>query len=162
MGVVSNAGPLIALAQIDQFDLLQLLYGEIVIPPAVHKEVVTFGQDRPGAREVIGSDWVRIETIRNPVAVELLREQLDQGESEAIVLAMENKADLLLIDEARGRRVSQAQALQHIGTIGILILARRQGLITSVTPCLDQLMETEFRMSAALYQMAQQLSDENG
>lgn len=44
MGVVSNAGPLIALAQIDQFDLLQLLYGEIVIPPAVHKEVVTLGK----------------------------------------------------------------------------------------------------------------------
>ncbi len=162
MGVVSNAGPLIALAQIDQFDLLHEIYGEIVIPPAVHNEVVTFGQDRPGAREVARSEWIQVERIRNPVAIGLLRERLDQGESEAIALAMETRADLLLIDEARGRRVCQAQALQHIGTLGILILAQRRGLIVSVTPCLDQLMETGFRMSTTLYQMAKELSDENG
>lgn len=106
MRVVSNAGPLIALAKIEQFNLLHLLYTEILIPPSVRAEVVTQGSTRPGAIEVTSADWIQIEPIRDRIAVELLKERLDQRESEALVLAIEQAADLLLIDEARGRRVA--------------------------------------------------------
>ena len=160
MTVVSNSGPLIALAQIDHFELLRLLYGTLLVPSAVQEEVVKLGQNRPGAAEVEAANWIQIESIHSQVAVELLQERLDRGESEAIVLAIEQEADLLLIDEARGRQVVRAQGLNHVGTVGILILAKRRGLISSVTPQLDILIESGFRMSGQLYQTARKLAQE--
>lgn len=74
MTAVANAGPLIALAQIGQFNLLRLLYKELCLPPAVRDEVVIVGQLRPGAVEVETADWIRIINVRDQTAVELLRE----------------------------------------------------------------------------------------
>lgn len=160
MNVVSNSGPLIALAQIGQFDLLRWLYTELSIPPAVRDEVVTFGQTRPGALEVESADWIQAVEVGDRTAVELLRERLDRGESEAIVLAIELEAQLLLIDEARGRRVARSQGLNHIGTVGILVVARRNGLLASVTSCLDNLIASGFRMDEQLYRTACELAGE--
>lgn len=162
MTVVANAGPLIALARIGQFELLRLLYEELYVPTAVRDEVIIFGQGRPGAVEVEAAEWIRVVNVGNQTAVELLRERLDRGESEAIVLAIELEADLLLIDEARGRRVAQAQGLNYIGTVGILVQARQNGLIAAVTPLLDDLIAFGFRMNEALYRTAQELADEAG
>jgi uncharacterized protein len=97
------------LARIDQFQVLQFLYNEILIPPAVRDEVVRAGGERPGVVEVETVNWIQVANVQNQTAVMLLQERLDRGESEAIVLALEQEADLLLIDEARGRRVAQAQ-----------------------------------------------------
>ena len=160
MTVVTNAGPLIALAQIGRLNLLQLLYDELYLPLAVFDEVVTFGRERAGAAEVEMADWIRVINISDISAVERLRDRLDLGESEAIVLAIELQADLLLIDEARGRRVAQAQGLNHIGTVGSLVLARQRRLITAVTPLLDELIASGFRMDEALYRTAQKLAGE--
>ena len=87
MIVVANAGPLLALAQIDQLYILPALYGEIHIPPAVRKEVLAYGRERPGAAEVGDAPWIRIDHVRERTAVQLLLERLDAGESAAIVLA---------------------------------------------------------------------------
>jgi predicted nucleic acid-binding protein/O-succinylbenzoate synthase len=106
MIVVANAGPLISLAQIGQLDLLPALYGNIYIPPAVKTEVVAHGGERPGAAAIGLAGWITVLAVRDQTAVELLQERLDVGESAAIVLAIEQHADLLLIDEARGRRVA--------------------------------------------------------
>ena len=161
MIVVTNAGPLIALAQIGQFDILRLLYGQVHIPPGVCDEVNAVGPDCPGAAEMVAANWVHIVRVSDPMAVELLRDRLDKGESEAIVLAIELRADLLLIDEARGRRVAEARGLNKTGTIGTLILAKRSGLIQGVTPLLDQLLARGFRMGEDLYQIARSLADES-
>jgi len=154
MIVVANAGPLIALAQIGQFHLLQLLFGKIYIPPAVQREILVSGQGRPGAYEVATENWVLVADIEDWTAVQLLRDRLDAGESEAIVLALEKKADLVLIDEARGRRVAEAHGLNRSGTIGILIMAKKRGLVAEIQPLLDRLLEVGFRMDEELYQTA--------
>ena len=114
-----------------------MLYDRICIPPAVREEVVTFGQSRPGMAEVETAPWIQVINVQNQNVVESFREQLDKGESEAIALGMELKADLLVIDEARGRQVAQAIGLNIIGTVGTLIKAKQRALIPAVTPLLD-------------------------
>jgi len=161
MIVVANAGPLIALARVGRFDLLQSLYGQLYIPPAVRDEVLTSGFGRPGAEEVGMASWIHIVDVRDVTAVQLLRERLDAGESEAIVLAIQLDASLLLIDEARGRRVAEARGLNKTGTIGTLIAAKKRGLILEVTPLLDDLRTAGFCMDEELYWMSQMLAGED-
>jgi len=127
MIVVADAGPLIALTRISQFGLLPSLYGQLHIPPTVRDEVVILEHERIGAEEVNAAAWIHTVEVRDVTAVQLLRERLDVGESEAIVLAIQLQADLLVIDEARGRRVAEARGLNKIGTIGTLIAAGRGG-----------------------------------
>lgn len=160
MIVVANAGLLIALAQIGHFNLLQLLYGQLHITPAVRDEVVASGRGRPGSEEVDSATWIRIVNVRDTTAVQLLRERLGAGESEAIVLAIELEAGLLLMDEARGRRVAEAWGLNKTGTVGTLVVAKKQGLIAAVTPLLDALMASGFHMSEELYRTARMLVGE--
>jgi len=160
MIVVANAGPLISLAQIGQLDLLPALYGNIYIPPAVKTEVVAHGGERPGAAAIGLAGWITVLAVRDQTAVELLQERLDAGESAAIVLAIEQHADLLLIDEARGRRVAETRGLRKTGTIGTLVTAKQRGLLSTVTPCLYALRASGFRMSDDLYQQAIQLAGE--
>ncbi len=83
---------MIALAQMDHFDLLQSLYGQLHIPPAVRAEVVASGGSRPGAVEFDSAAWINVVNVRDTTAVQLLKERLDAGESEASVLALELKA----------------------------------------------------------------------
>lgn len=160
MIVVANAGPLIALATIGRFDLLQTLYGEVHIPPAVRDEVVISGHGRPGAEEVGTASWIEVVELRDVTAVQLLRERLGAGESEAVVLAIQLEADLLLIDEARGRRVAEARGLNKTGTIGTLIAAKKRGLVEQVTPLLHDLRAAGFRMGDDLYRMSRLLAGE--
>ena len=161
MIVVANAGPLIALAQISHFDLLRSLYGRVHIPPAVRHEVVVMGKGRAGSSETVKASWIHVLDVRDRTAVELLRGRLDAGESEAIVLALQLHADLLLIDEALGRRVAEAHGLKKTGTIGTLILAKKANFIPEVTPLLAQLQAHGFRMSQELYRTAQSLAGES-
>lgn len=161
MMVVSDSSPLIALSKIGQFELLKSLYTQLLIPQAVYNEVVKAENNRPGAAEVFSADWIEVQKVTDQTAVLLLREQLDQGESEAIVLALEAKAQVLLIDEARGRRIAQARGLADIGTVGVIVLAKRRGLIESATTLLDELSAVGFRMSAQLYQQAKKLAGES-
>ena len=157
---VPNAGPLIALAQIDQFDILRVLWGELRIPPAVFDEVAVPEATRSGAAEVRSAAWVHVNDVCDVTAVELLRERLGAGESAAIVLALELGADLLLMDEARGRRVAESRGLMVTGTIGLVVAAKERGLVTAVTPLMDALLAGGFRMSEELYQSARLLADE--
>lgn len=116
----------------------------------VQYEVVV--QGATGAEEVDKASWINVQTVTNKLAVELLRERLDAGESEAIVLAMESKTNLLLMDDARGRRISKVRGIKLIGTLGVLVVAKEYGLVTEVQPLLDQLINVGFYMSSDLYQ----------
>lgn len=97
------------------------------------------------------ANWVRAEAVSDRTAVTLLRERLDAGESETIVLALKLEADVVLMDEARGRCIAAARGMPLTGTLGTLLLAKRKRLIERVEPLLADLAAQGFRMSGALY-----------
>jgi predicted nucleic acid-binding protein len=152
MSIVSNASPLINLARIGKLSVLQELYGELIIPGAVWQEIVVEGSGQPGADEVKAADWIKQRAVTNRQLTQALKQELDAGEAEAIALALEIGADLLLMDEHLGREVARHLGLRYTGLIGVLIEAKRKGFITSVKPCLDQLRDIAgFRLSEVLY-----------
>lgn len=159
MRIISNAGPLIAMARINELRLFPKLFGRVMIPEAVSKEIMQSG--RTGAMQMARADWLCTESVRNLVAVPLLQDDLDEGESEAIVLAIEHEADLLLIDEAKGRKVANARGLPVAGTLGILVRAKKRGVIDDVSSRLEMLLESGFRMSESLYEQILRLAGEN-
>ena len=152
MTVVTNAGPLIALARIRQLPLLPALYGEVVMPPAVREEVLQSDARREGTATLQRAEWLQTRSVSDRIAVALLRDRLDAGESEAIVLALQLDADVVLMDEARGRRVAAARGIVLTGTLGTLLLAKEEGLIDRVAPHLARLQEEGFYMSETLYE----------
>jgi len=150
--VVSNSSPLIALATLGRLDLLKLLFDQIIIPRAVYEEVVVYGEGEPGSREVAEAEWIQTRQLKDRLAVSLLQETLDAGESEAIILAQELNARYLLMDDAMARRKARFIGLHPIGTFGILLIAKEAGLLRAVRPVLDELRQTDFRMSDRVYQ----------
>lgn len=160
MIAVANAGPCIALARIGSLGVLPQLFQQIYLPQAVYHEIVSAGVERSGAQEIALASWILRQDVQNTTAVHLLRERLDHGESEAIVLALELQADVLLIDEARGRRIAEARGLKKTGTLGVLVLAKQRGLIPDITPLLNALIASGFRMDDALYAHIQRLAGE--
>ena len=157
MIVVSNTSPLINLARISQLDLLHQLYGEMLIPEAAWQEAVVNGAGQPGANEIQAASWVRRQAVSNRPMVQALQQDLDAGEAEAIVLAMELHADLLLMDERLGRETAQHLGLRYIGLIGVLIAAKSKGLITQIKPQLDALRQVAgFYIDTVLYNRALQ------
>jgi uncharacterized protein len=152
MTIVSNASPLINLAHIGKLDLLHRLYDSVLIPQAVWDEVVVQGAGQPGAEEVSSAPWIRRSVVTNAQLVWALRQDLDAGEAEAIVLALETQAELLLMDERLGRETAHHMGLRYTGLVGLLIEAKHKGFITEVKSYLDALRwEANFRVSNALY-----------
>jgi predicted nucleic acid-binding protein len=153
MKIVSNASPLINLARIGQLELLQRLYGELTLPEAVWREVVVEGAGQPGAKAVEAASWIRVQPATNRELVQALRQELDAGEAEAIALALEVKAELLLMDEHLGHETALHMAVRCVGLIGVLIDAKRKGVVNSIRPLLDSLQDAAgFWVSQALYQ----------
>lgn len=127
MSVVSNASPLINLARIGRLELLRELYAEIHIPDAVWQEVVVAGAGLPGAELVANAVWIKRHGVTNATLVRALRQDLDAGESEAIALALELEAGLLLMDESLGRETARHLGLRFIGIVGMLVEAKHSG-----------------------------------
>jgi uncharacterized protein len=137
--VVSNTSPLMNLAIIGQLDLLRHFYETIHVPDAVWNELVVQGKGKPGSDAIASAAWIQTHTVQNRHLVVALREQLDPGESEAIALALELKASLILIDESEGRRIAASYGLVKTGALGILLLAKKQGLIPSLKDEMNKL-----------------------
>jgi len=151
--VVSDTSPLINLATVNSLNLLHELYSQIVIPQAVYNEIVIHGEGQAGSEEIKSLDWIEVRQVVNNPMVRALEADLDIGEAEAIVLAVEMKADLLLIDERKGRTVAERLEINHIGLLGILVQAKHNGLIPAVGPLMDKLMtEAGFWISNDLYE----------
>ena len=161
MIVVSNTSPIINLAAIEQLDLLQRLYGKITIPKAVYREIVIDGAGEPGAMAVQTLEWIETKQVKNPMLAHALQTELHEGEAEAIALAVELKADLLLLDERRGRKVASNLRTQFIGLLGVIIEARHKAYILAVKPVLDDLVtKAGFWVSQQLYTRVLQVAGE--
>ncbi len=152
MIVISDASPIINLAILDRLDLLKSLYEQIVLPQAVFAELTVAGAGQPGDAEVRNADWIEVIVCEDRQLVARLHEELDLGEAEAIALAIQIKADLLLIDEKLGRSKAKDFHIKTVGLLGILIQGKAQGLVSSVTSLMDRLRsEANFRIGDELY-----------
>ena len=114
MIVVSNTSPISNLAAIGQLELLEQLYGNVIIPPTVYQELINSGDTDPGTLAVQTLDWIKIQPIADPVLLETLQTNLDPGEAEAIALAVELNAQRLIIDERKGRNAALEIGLRFI------------------------------------------------
>lgn len=145
---VTNSTCLIGLERIQRLDILPQVFDPITIPPAVQSEVG------------ISAPWLTIQAPQNRGIVQSLQTQIDEGESEAIALAMELGDVFIILDDLSARRVAQQLHLKVIGTTGMLLRAKQQGIIPKVKPILDALTTANFRISAALIRKALELADE--
>ena len=162
MIVVSNTSPIINLAAIGRLDILRQLYGSIAIPESVYHEIAVTGSGDPGSREVPALGWIETKKATNRLHVAALQIELDKGEAEAIVLALELNAELLLLDERRGRAVASRMGLKSVGILGCLIEAKHKGLIPSIKPILDDLIaKAGFWVTTNLYTRVLQTAGEH-
>lgn len=143
MPVVSNTSPILNLAIIEHLTLLRDQFNTIVIPPSVLEEL-RIEEGLPGTvsiREAIDGGWIKVGEVKDRTLVQVLRRDLDQGEAEAIALALENKAEWTILDERDGRRIAKSLNLQVTGTLGILLKAKRNGQLASLQLVLDELQQ---------------------
>ncbi|MDZ8033528.1 DUF3368 domain-containing protein [Nostoc sp. DedSLP04] len=162
MIVVSDTSPINNLAAINHLHLLQQLYGTVLIPEAVYRELTDPNFPVAGAIEVQTFIWIQTCPVQDRALVEALSNELDIGEAEAIALALETKAEQVLIDERRGRMIAARLNLGYTGILGILVEAKSQRLISAVKPLLDALInQAGFWVAEPLYKRVLQLVDEN-
>lgn len=157
MIVISDTTPLISLLKIGRLDLLERLFGQVYIPSAVFNELTADERFRLEAEQIKNKQYIIIKYVNNSESVSILKRAtgLDQGESEAIVLSDEMKADLILMDEAKGRTVSAQLGIRIMGTIGVLIIAYEEGFLSSseVRECVEGLKRAGRHIGERHYQM---------
>lgn len=163
MIIVCNTSPIMNFAVVGQLDLLKRVYQKVFIPEAVFQELSAIRSSQLGDVVIQTVLWIEQRSVANKSLVDSLRLELDLGESEAIILAMEMKADFLILDERRGRNVASRFGLKYIGLLGILVEAKRKGLIDAVKPVLDDLMiKAGFWMGSPIYTRILQEVGETG
>jgi predicted nucleic acid-binding protein len=131
MIVVSDTSPITALLTVGAESLLTQLFAEVVIPRAVRDELLRNHSVLPL--------WLRVEVPHDLQKIREFSHTVDMGEAEAITLAIELRADRLLIDERKGRQLAAQQGVPVIGLLGVVLLSRRRELITSARVLLDQI-----------------------
>jgi predicted nucleic acid-binding protein len=138
MIVVSDTSPITNLLRIGRIDLLQPLFGTVVIPEAVHEEIAYIEEQRVAISKI---DWITVVPVTNADLLGRLLVTLDRGEAEALTLAVELDADAVLIDESKGREEARKLNLPLTGILGVLIGAKEEGLIPLVEPEIRRLVD---------------------
>ena len=149
--IVSDAGPLIIFARLGRLPLLRDVTGHLTIPLAVYAEIMANQGTMPGAAEIAQANWIVRETLAEQSLLPSLPGSLHEGEREAIALASELNAQLLM-DEIRGRRVATQLGIEVIGSLRILAEAKRIGIIESVEPLLKEMRSNGYRIDRELMQ----------
>jgi len=156
--VISNTTPILSLIKIGELNLLKELYGKIQISQAVYREIET-GKNRDYYVDITKLDWIEIVPIQSASARSYLFD-LDDGEAETIILAHEQAADVVIIDEKLGRRYAAQMNLPVTGTIGVLLKAKSLGLVTSIAPFLRELRDKSSWINDSLFEKALSLAEE--
>lgn len=146
MIVISDTTPLISLMKIGHLDLLKIYFGEVQIPMAVYNELTINPRFEDEAKEIGKCPFIHITKVQDGKSVDVLRRAtgLDVGESEAIVLSDDMQADLLLMDEAKGRDVAEQMGIKIMGTIGLLLASYQNRNISAdeIKKCIDILRDS--------------------
>jgi predicted nucleic acid-binding protein len=153
--VVCNSSPIIALSSIKQLALLPELFESIYIPLAVYTEVTRGSEsvaDAVPLKSVLQTPPFQLYQVENREAVYRLFGKLHLGEIEVVMAAKEMSVSEVLLDDLPARKLAQTFLLQPLGTLGVLLLAKREEKIPALKLYLDQLMDKNFRVSAKLYE----------
>ena len=151
--VISNASPIINLAIIGRLNLLKTIWGKIYVPEAVWKEVVIDGEDKTEVVEIKKADWIFVEKVKDQNLTLLLMQNLDKGEAEAIALAIEKNADIILLDETDAREAADIYRIEKTGVLGILLLAKLKNEIPNLKQEIETLkIKADFWLKESLIQ----------
>lgn len=134
--IISDTSVLILFQKINKLDLLQGIYSEIITTPEVAEE---YGDVLP--------DWIIIQSVSDRKYQEFLEIQIDKGEASAIALAKDYTEVLLLLDDLKARKIATQLKMKYTGTLGIINRAKQLGLIERVKPLIDEILNTDFRIS---------------
>ena len=156
--IISNTTPILSLLKINKLEILKELYNEIIVPTGVYEEIET-GKGRNYYVDLQSLEWVKVINVENPATIEYLHE-LDKGEAEVIVLAKEQKADLVIIDEKLGRYFAKYYNLTLTGTLGILIKAKQLGYIDKIKPLIEKMQEEGIWFNKKLTDKVLKISNE--
>ncbi|MDB5004194.1 MAG: hypothetical protein JWQ34_2419 [Mucilaginibacter sp.] len=147
--VITDTSCFILLNKIDAFPILNKLYSNILTTTEIAHE---FGKPLP--------KWIQIRTVSDRTLLANYAEKVDIGEASAIALAMELSSPLLILDDLKGRNLASQLNLKYTGTLGILILAKQQGIIPMLKPYFERIKLTDFRVSLTLLQTILEASGE--
>ena len=157
MIVIADTTPIITLIKLQRLELLEKLFGSVMIPSAVYNELTKNPRFEKETEIVRRCNFLKVQNVIDRQSIKFLREivGLDAGESEAIALSDEHSADLLVIDERKGRKAAQKLGLKIIGTIGILIQAFDSNLISKseIISCVEKLRESDIRIGENLIEI---------
>lgn len=138
--VVVNTTPLIALAEVGQLELLHKLYSEIYIPDAVMEET----ESEPARTLVTNAEWIRKKSIICSERKSLFGARLHAGEVEVMILAEEESADLVIIDDNTAKKTAKYLGFNVTGTLGVLVKAKQEGMIEEVGSIMNKMIEDGF------------------
>lgn len=158
MILVADASALIALSVCDSLELLDALFGDVVVPEVVYREVAMAGKPESSRLQSYLSGKVRSVNMQNYVYLDAFA---DAGETAAMLLYKEIAADYLLVDDKRGRKVAKINQIKTIGSLGVLLQAKRVGLISAVAPKLNLIMRSPIFLNKDLLKTVMDLAGEN-
>jgi predicted nucleic acid-binding protein len=147
--IISDTSCFIVLSKIGQMELLKELFGAVITTPEIAAE---FAETLP--------EWVKIVSVQDKQKQQLFEFQVDNGEASAMALALEVENALVIIDDYKARKLAKNLNINYTGTIGLIISAKRKGIISDVKPLLEKIKETNFRLLDELYRKTLELAEE--
>lgn len=157
MTIVSDTSTISNLYQIGLLTILYELFGEITITPAVRRELYVLSEQSTHIEQL---EWIKVKSPENQKMIADLLKELELGEAESITLAIEEKAEYLLIDEYKGRKIAVYYGVNIVGVLGILIQAKKKGIIPLVGTNLEKLVQIGFRLDKSLVEKVLEGLDE--
>jgi len=149
---VTNTSPLIFLAHLDRLDLLRHGGRRVCCPASVIEEVVARSDAASQAVRLVVEDWLEVREVQDRTAVDVLQADLGAGEAEAVILAKECGAEMLVLDDLDARRLAGRVGLSVVGTLGLLLAAKLRGDIPSLATEVERLEVAGFRIGVRLKQ----------
>jgi predicted nucleic acid-binding protein len=161
VSVVSDTGPLVALAKVNQLALLEAMFHEVHIPAAVHHELLAKpGPESARLESALEGFLKLVPSPTLPAAVEMATARLHPGEREALALAYQQDA-LLLIDDHLGRTAARLLGLKVTGVIGVFVQAKQARLLPSVSPLLTEMRQRGYWLSDEILDVAARWAGES-